>query len=56
MINCLCTDLDEDCFNIKDKIGCAKYDFSTGICPFLYPQIFCPQKDPPQVINWGLIC
>lgn len=33
-IDC-CADLDEDCEKVDDKLACARYDPSKGICPFV---------------------
>ena len=31
----LCRDLDDDCEDVKDKVMCAIYDPSQGVCPYV---------------------
>jgi hypothetical protein len=30
-----CTDYDEDCADLEDKVGCWLYDPGRGMCPYL---------------------
>lgn len=47
----VCSDFDEDCEHVECKAKCSAYDLTTGLCPYLFPQILAPFKNSHQVIT-----
>ena len=62
-VTSVCSDLDADCFEVKDKHHCWLYDMKRGYCPWLHPHkmfggklVSCrPDREPVMVHEDGRV-
>jgi hypothetical protein len=51
MLRFICEDWDADCEDVKCKESCYMYDTSKGLCPYVFPGILAPLKNPLQIVD-----